>query len=393
VQKKKVAIVCIDAHGEIHPTLELVRTLVGNGHAVDYLVPEIFSQPGRLSKLIEGLGARHLTCSAAFMGPTPETPPPNTMIGHSRRRMVEAAVGILPFLLEYCATEKPDVLLYNRLCLTAIVCARRYRIPSAMLHPTYCGSMNWMLEFGDRSVEQEALGQYVAFLRESYPEAPRSLDALLAEHDSCNIVFMAREFHPHGAQFDGHYHFVGAQMPPNAGSTAEPAKVVYVSLGTKFARNNFPFFARCVEAFAESEHEIIMSISYDIAVEDFGTLPRNVRIFQYTDQLEILRHTAAFVTHGGMNSIQEAISHRVPMVVVPQAFDQMYNAKRVAELGCGIVLPGGTKDATSSGIAAAVSEIAHSPAMLENLARERNHSKAGGGAERTAEIVMSLSSP
>ncbi|ETN71001.1 glycosyltransferase family 28 protein [Necator americanus] len=45
-----------------------------------------------------------------------------------------------------------------------------------------------------------------------------------------------------------------------------------------------------------------------------------------------------FITHGGMNSMLEAMHHGKPMIVVPLFADQQMNAKTVERRGLGIVL-------------------------------------------------------
>lgn len=52
-------------------------------------------------------------------------------------------------------------------------------------------------------------------------------------------------------------------------------------------------------------------------------------------QLEVLEQADLFITHGGMNSINEAMYYGVPMLVFPYATDQPANADRIAELGLG----------------------------------------------------------
>ena len=44
----------------------------------------------------------------------------------------------------------------------------------------------------------------------------------------------------------------------------------------------------------------------------------------------LLARCDAFVTHGGFNSVKEALSSGVPMVVVPISADQPYSAERCA---------------------------------------------------------------
>lgn len=89
-----------------------------------------------------------------------------------------------------------------------------------------------------------------------------------------------------------------------------------------------------------------------------------------------------------MNSVQEALYHGVPMVMVPQAADQFWIAARTAELGAGVVLepemrPGAIRASveqllTSAGYAAAAARIGASLRA------------AGGPAKAAAEIQRFL---
>ncbi|KAH7718388.1 UGT-54 protein [Aphelenchoides avenae] len=61
---------------------------------------------------------------------------------------------------------------------------------------------------------------------------------------------------------------------------------------------------------------------------DTQMLPRNVHVFEWIDQVSVLAHskTLAFITHCGLNSINEAATHGVPMVAIPLVSDGFYNA-------------------------------------------------------------------
>jgi UDP:flavonoid glycosyltransferase YjiC (YdhE family) len=51
--------------------------------------------------------------------------------------------------------------------------------------------------------------------------------------------------------------------------------------------------------------------------------------------LEVLKHADLFITHGGMNSVNEAIYYGVPMLVMPFINDQPENAEQVERLKLG----------------------------------------------------------
>jgi hypothetical protein len=64
-------------------------------------------------------------------------------------------------------------------------------------------------------------------------------------------------------------------------------------------------------------------------------LPSNLAVRESVSQLELLPLCDAFITHGGANSMHEALAMRVPLAVVPVFGDQMLNADSVAHSGSG----------------------------------------------------------
>lgn len=69
--------------------------------------------------------------------------------------------------------------------------------------------------------------------------------------------------------------------------------------------------------------------------------PDNVMIEKWMPQIDILSHpnVKAFITHGGMFGISEALHCGVPMIITPIYGDQHGNAESVEENGGGIYLP------------------------------------------------------
>jgi len=119
----------------------------------------------------------------------------------------------------------------------------------------------------------------------------------------------------------------------------ENKKLIYICLGTVF-NNNLEFFKNCIEAFRNSkEFQIILSIGKNLNVKDLGDLPENIFALNYVPQLQVLKQTDIFITHGGINSINEAILLKnLPLIVIPQEADQFDNAKQIEKYGAGIAL-------------------------------------------------------
>jgi UDP:flavonoid glycosyltransferase YjiC (YdhE family) len=58
----------------------------------------------------------------------------------------------------------------------------------------------------------------------------------------------------------------------------------------------------------------------------------------YAPQLQVLPRARAFVTHGGANSVMEALHFGVPLLISPVCNDQFHQAHYIQRRGCGQVL-------------------------------------------------------
>ncbi|MGW8698535.1 glycosyltransferase [Streptomyces eurythermus] len=66
-----------------------------------------------------------------------------------------------------------------------------------------------------------------------------------------------------------------------------------------------------------------------------GGLPGHVRVTERVPQPLLLESVDLFLTHGGFNSVREALRTGTPLAVLPHFGDQHVNAERVVELGLG----------------------------------------------------------
>ncbi|XP_051914026.1 UDP-glucuronosyltransferase 2A2-like isoform X1 [Hippocampus zosterae] len=80
-----------------------------------------------------------------------------------------------------------------------------------------------------------------------------------------------------------------------------------------------------------------------------ATLGNNTLLVDWLPQNDILGHhkTKVFVTHGGTNSIYEAIYHSVPILGIPLIFDQHDNMVRMKARGCAETVDVATLDVES----------------------------------------------
>ncbi|MEJ0033864.1 MAG: glycosyltransferase [Bacteroidota bacterium] len=154
--------------------------------------------------------------------------------------------------------------------------------------------------------------------------------------------------HPHLDRF----RYVGPH-PDRESLQINPSekKLIYCALGTvPSGKNVDAFFEKVRKAAADLDCEIII-----------GTL-RN-----FVNQSEVLSRAHVFITHGGINSIHDAIHYNVPMIVYPvdMNYDQQGNSSRVVYHGFG--LRGNFDQATADDIRSKLVEIFADIRFKKNL--------------------------
>ena len=115
-------------------------------------------------------------------------------------------------------------------------------------------------------------------------------------------------------------------------------KLILISLGTIFNKE-CDFYSTCIEAFKNSEeYQVVISVGTKVDIKQYGEIPKNISIFNYIPQTQLLPEVDIFITHGGLNSTQEGLLAGKPLIVVPQRYDQFDNGRRIKELEAGILL-------------------------------------------------------
>ncbi len=340
------------AMGHINPSLGLVGELVGRGEQVIY-----YAGQDSADKL-RALGAQ------------PRTYQPYFDYHHNAGQatdVVEMSVIMLD-LLERCvyglredlAKDRPDYIIYDSCCPWGKYIARALRVPAICSVTTFVPApavvfSDWRL--GSLVARTLALG--VPLVRRARRQLLDMLERLglpyeglfhhlfdLFKNDGdLNLVFLSRQFQASGASFPAHYKFVGASVPDGRDvddlqlrklTTERPW--IYISLGTVH-NMKADFYRACYAAFAELPYQVIMSVGRQTDIAGLGACPANFLVRNWVPQLEVLKRARLFISHGGMNSINESLYFDVPLLMVPQQIEQGYNARRIQRFGAGLTLP------------------------------------------------------
>lgn len=369
----RIVFLGVPAWGHVNPTLGVVTELVRRGHQVSYHCGE----PHRAA--IEAAGARFRPYEPGWI--EDDMPHDGDVVGLARV-IEDAARRIRPALAPVLRDDAPDVIVHDSLARWGKELARDLDIPAVCSTTT--------LVFDRRvALSRPGLLARIAAQHARRPAALvgiRGLFELLGNREPLNLVYTSRVFQPFGNTYDRRFAFVGPVLrdePPLDAELASLDAPIYVSLGTLFNERRDVFVA-AAHGLAGLGRPVVISTGGRLDPTALGPLPPNVIARAWVPQLGVLRRAALAVTHGGMNSANEALTFDVPLVLVPQAADQTWVAHRVAELGAGVI----ARDASAAALRAAAERVMRDRSMRAAAARIGETLRQAGGAAGAADAII-----
>jgi len=168
---------------------------------------------------------------------------------------------------------------------------------------------------------------------------------LFQNEGDINLVFLSPKFQPFSSQLKSSFKFVGASVPEGRDNDdlqlaerLDGRPLIYISLGTVH-NLKADFYKTCYEAFRDTPYFVVMSVGKHTDIPALGPAPANFLVRNRVPQLEVLKRASLFISHGGMNSINESLYFNVPLIMVPQQPEQHFNARRIEKFGAGLRLP------------------------------------------------------
>lgn len=389
----------IPFYGHVNPTLSLIAELTRRGEHITYYASETF-RPA-----IERAGAAFRGIDTYF---TERTAVDENLVRNAYT-LIHAAQEILPVLLAETRANPPDYVIYDSLCIWGRCLAESLRIPAiasvtslarphSPLHPeVLAGTLSLlpsaipMLVAGRR--ELRTFNAIAKRLQQTYHCSRIPLDGAYNNLADLNIVYSIRDLQTWPNAFDNRFKFVGPFLGDRGEAPAFPFEelgdqpVIYISLGTVF--NAKPEFYRlCCDAFAGRPYRVVLAIGQQTDPQLLGEIPANFIVRPYVPQLEILRRATLFITHGGMNSVNEGLAADVPLLLIPQAADQFLIARRVQRLGAGKTLS--RRHLSAALLRANAEELLTNPAFRQRSARLGATLRAAGGPTAAADAIVAF---
>lgn len=327
--------------GHINPTLPLVTALKDRGVEIIY-----HSSPER-KEVVESCGATFKNYGYDEYKASDFNPNTSFVL-----QTIPATVGLLPFLIEEIESIKPDFILYDSMAVWGYALGEICNIPSFCSVVTFAlPQASKLATFHKHNVELDVVNRKaIEILKETY-HLDISLSDTLGAYGKNNIVFTAKEFNPElMGNNENQFYFSGAITDrqdkvsefPFSTLKERNKTIITMAVGTILLEEDptvLSWYVALIEAFSSDDNfQLILAIGSEKNKTILGTLPSNVLAFPYLPQLEVLKYTDVFINHGGMNSINEALFHAIPMLVIPHSKDQFVNAQRLEELKLGMQL-------------------------------------------------------
>lgn len=335
----KIAFFCIPAYGHTNPTLEVVKELVKRGNEVRYYSYDV------MQDRIEATGAKFISCDK--YDPQMDLKPEDaerisTDIAFSTKLLVNMTLAMDDAVISEMKLWKPDCIVADSMAMWGKLAAIKLGVPFMSSTTTFAFN-----QYSAKIMKQSAsqlfkmlfsipkANQQLKRLKDKGYPVKNILSIVQNDNDTNTIVYTSMEFQPCSETFSDKYTFVGPSIRTTEHVPEKSeGKTIYISLGT--VMNTRPdFYRNCIRAFAQSEYNVIMSIGTETAIESLGIIPNNFTVAQSVNQIEVLQKADVFLTHCGMNSVNEALYYGVPLVLFPQTTEQGGVAYRVNELGAG----------------------------------------------------------
>ncbi|OLB80373.1 MAG: MGT family glycosyltransferase [Actinobacteria bacterium 13_2_20CM_2_71_6] len=370
--------------GHVNPMAAVSRTLVQQGHEVAWAGSESFLRPLLADDTtVYPIGLRlHRGQSDLGMTAT-RSRWEGYIVPHCRftRPAVEQAVQ----------AYRPDVMVVDQHAVAGALVAHRHGLRWASAAPT---SMELTRPYRALpKVESWIHGQLAAMWTAAGLSGTPPHDLRFSPH--LVIAFSSKAL-TGTAPLPENVEFVGAAVagrPPGADfpwERLDPGRRhVLVTMGTLSMDIAKDFYERMVAALRSLGDRL-----QAIVVAPEGTVadpPEHVMVFPQVPMLDLLPRLDAVVSHGGLNTVCETLSHDVPLVIAPIKGDQPINAAQVAAAGAGIRVR--YVRATPEELRTAVLAVLDDPTYRAAAARVGESLRAAGGASAAARHLALLAQP
>jgi UDP:flavonoid glycosyltransferase YjiC (YdhE family) len=384
----RVLFVVLAEKGHVHPFIGPAQALARRGHAVAFYSPCDLRGPlGRA-----GIGE-------VFVGAHDEAPPdtnrgsafaalvrdPQRLREWIHAMLIDSVPLEVQRLTAVALAFRPDVIVADPMAYAAPIVAARAGLPwagvSTSLNPVVPD--DWTSEL---ITTTSALPRSELFARYGVSGPCFRVSDCLSPY--LNVVWSSEELvgmAPPGVRLAGASVPLAARGDEGDPLALDPARpLVFMALGSQIYHQP-RMFDVVIEASRGQSWQLVLAMG---GLAERMRVPSDVRALAYAPQPWLLARARAMISHGGANSVMEALAQGVPLLVSPICNDQPHNANFVAAAGAGITcdLSVARPEEVRAHLAALCADGSHRAAAR----RIADSYRAAGGAAAVAGAVEAL---
>ncbi|OIO01098.1 hypothetical protein COY52_06985 [Candidatus Desantisbacteria bacterium CG_4_10_14_0_8_um_filter_48_22] len=340
----KVVYLSMPEHGHTNPTLPLVKELKSRGEKIIYYSDEPFR------RAVEATGAefRQYQFSFAKKDLRQIAKNPVKVIG----LVAEASEELVLRNIDEVRRDDPDYIIHDSVAIWGRIIAGQLKKKAVNTMSTFVLNneilfMSPDFVFTFPLLVLKGFSYYLQYLKYARLFSRKygirmELQDTLMNFEGLNVIFNSRYFQPGSKKLGDAFKFVGTSIserekdPGFPYQELEGKKVIYISLGSVL--DDPDFYCKCFQAFGGKDLLVVLSAGDMVNISDLGAIPDNFIVRNFVPQLEILQKAGLFISHGGMNSVNESLFYGVPLLIIPQQIENLMIAKRLVQLKAGVYI-------------------------------------------------------
>ncbi len=321
--------------------------------------------------------------------------------------LIDGAIYCEPQLKQIIARVNPDVIVEdNVLTMPALITSGKPFIRIVSCNPLEMRGPNVPPAFSglpsaDRSEWQkfnnefrrthyEMWSTFNTWMQEQGAPALPELEFIHESTDANIYVFPQEADYVHERPLNSTWHRMESSVRETDGEYEIPAeianrepssKLIYLSLGS-LGSADISLMTRLISVLSTSPHKFIVSKGPQ---HDQIELAENMVGAQFLPQTKIIPQVDLVITHGGNNTVTEALHYGKPMILLPLFWDQYDNAQRMDEIGFGVRLS--TYSFTDDELHGAIEKLLSDSILATTLAANAIRIQASDGLAVAAKVI------
>ncbi len=280
-----------------------------------------------------------------------------TFVQPTFQALIDGAMYCEPRLREIIEKVKPDVVVEdNVVCFPALVTAdapyvrivscNPLEMKGSSVAPTFSGypqadSSDWkQFRFEFESTHRDMWSSFNDFVVKSGASVLPDLEFINTSKVANLYVYPAEADYVGERPLDSTWTRMDSsvrstdepyEIPTEVANRPEGSALVYLSLGS-LGSADVDLMKRIISVLGKTPHRYIVSMG---PAHNEYVLAENMVGSEFVPQTRVIPQVDLVISHGGNNTVTEAMHFGKPMVLLPLFWDQYDNAQRMHELGFG----------------------------------------------------------